>query len=957
MNKKFVSLEEVLRKKKKDNLSNIFPNEKLVSEKPTESPSALRIFLEEQINILEKEAECTERIPDDIFMSLQFTDGHTHHLLPSHNSAIEMVKDFLALEKISIPEIKENSVPEKNPIIFKNRQAIGDILMFTCAIRDFAQKFPDWPINVHSTVMHIWDNNPYLTRDLTPENAEIIEVGPSFLTNASNRDDRHFANAFRLSIEEKLGISIPQGAIKPDIWMTEEEISALPIVAPPYWIIVAGEKGDWTAKTYPFKRWEEFVQKHPEITFVQIGAKEHRHPHLSFPNVINLIGKTQDRDTGFRDLLKLFYHAEGSIGLVSFQMHLAAAFNLPCVVVAGAREPARFTRYPGHQYLCTDGCLPCAEKSACWHCDLEKRCKFVVEQDGQKFPKCVDIITVSDIDRAFMQYYQGKRLSLNSPRVPVLPNPIVKKEGAVIHKANPASRPKIDQTIPQQWGMEWGGGCITDLDYKFIKSIIETYQIKTVLEFGAGLSTLLFNQMGLEVDTYETSLSWIEKIRSFSPKANLFNWDGKDLEINKRYDLVFVDGPAGGQNREFSTQIASVISDKVIIHDAGREWEKKWQEKYLSESFELNSKGGHRCHFWLKKTSEKKQIVNESKPKIEFSSEKKIVTVVFNGRGEGGAERSTTWIMNRLAEKGFSVRYIHPGQQPSGTFRKQGNLEKIFTSNDLSLIKAPCDYLFLYTNDWVWEFDKEEVSNLFTDLEAKRKVLAVNFRIGKIGSVSWTQGWDQYLFLNSDLKSAFITNYFKGKSMNKYFSFKANVLPPPTDLTEFYKTIPDYSEDIKLIRHSSQNDSKYPKNFNDMVERILEEIPGSEIFLMPAPSFLRDFGERVHVYKKNIIPINEFLKLGNCFWYILPEGYTEGAGKVIMEAQASGLPVIADNHSGPKEWVREQTGFLCNSFDDHLLSIRKMGPYTRELFGRNSRNFAKDTYDPEKWVNYILGEN
>jgi hypothetical protein len=51
-------------------------------------------------------------------MSLQFTDGHTHHLLPNHNSAIEMVKDFLALEKISIPEIKEDPIQEKKANYF-----------------------------------------------------------------------------------------------------------------------------------------------------------------------------------------------------------------------------------------------------------------------------------------------------------------------------------------------------------------------------------------------------------------------------------------------------------------------------------------------------------------------------------------------------------------------------------------------------------------------------------------------------------------------------------------------------------------------------------------------------------------------------------------------------------------------------------------------------------------------
>ena len=932
--------------------------QKIENKKSFKRDKRILQFLSEQADLLANEPECKGRIPDDIFLSLRFTDGHIHHLTPEHIPPIEMIKDFLALENTSLEEISKIPVKEptinKRPIIFKNRQAIGDILMFSCAIRDFAKKYPDWPINVSSTVMHLWDNNPYIDRTLTPENAEIVEIGPGFLTNASNRDDRHFANAFRLSIEEKLKISIPQGPICPDIWMTKEEISAKPIVEPPYWIIVAGEKGDWTAKTYPFARWEEFVNMHPEITFVQIGASEHRHPHLDFPNVVNLIGKTQDRNTGFRDLLKLFYHAEGSMGLVSFQMHLAAAFNLPCVTIAGAREPARFTRYPGHQYLCTDGCLPCAERTACWHCDLEKTCKYIVEKDGQRFPQCVDIISVEDLNRAFLQYYTGGRLSPTRARIPVLPNPVQNVDEKKIHPT-PVAR-KLDQTIPGQWGMEWGGGSITDLDYAFLQSIIETYNIKTVLEFGTGLSTLLFNQLGLDVETYETNQGWIDKIKAFNPSAKVNLWNGKDLEINKEYDFVFVDGPAGGANREFSTRIASLVSNKIIVHDAGREFERQWQDKYLKGDFDLASKGGHRCHFWVKKTSEQKKLIFENKPKIEFLKEQKLVTVVFNGRGEGGAEKSTTWIMNRLIEKGINVRYIHPGPSPSGTFRKEGN-RKVHTTNNLDLIKEPCDALFLYSNDWVWEFPKDEVAEKFKDLQAKRKVLAVNYRIGKIGGVPWTQDWDQYLFLNSSLQEAFQINYFKAKTNESMFSFKTNVLPPPTDLEKFYQNEANYSGKLRLIRHNSQGDAKYPKNFNEIVKRILENVPEIEIHLMPGPSFLENFGDRVKVYQKNVPPVNEFLRNGNCFWYILPEGYTEGAGKVIMEAQASGLPCIVDNHSGPKEWVPGSVGMTCDNVDDHIVAIEVMSAeYTRKMFGQRAKDFAKETYNPENWITKILGE-
>jgi ADP-heptose:LPS heptosyltransferase len=62
---------------------------------------------------------------------------------------------------------------------------------------------------------------------------------------------------------------------------------------------------------------------------------------------------------------------KGLLGLVSMHMHLSAAFNNPCVVLAAGREPASFTQYYGHQYIQNNGALPCVETKACWACKLE----------------------------------------------------------------------------------------------------------------------------------------------------------------------------------------------------------------------------------------------------------------------------------------------------------------------------------------------------------------------------------------------------------------------------------------------------------------------------------------------------------------------------------------------------------------------------------------------------------
>lgn len=955
----------------------------------------IKKMLLEEAEGFSKNPEFKNRIPEDIIIHVKFTDGHIHSVYPNTDIAKELT--ISAMEDLQIGALREKKIKLPKRIIFHNRQALGDILMMTCAVRDFKKAYPEIQVKVESTAMHIWDYNPNICREKwfgvldakentkeiiaqsTKENKPIrLYIGPSKGTNASNRLDKHFANAYRMSIEDILNIKIAQGPIRPDIYMTEEEYNRKLIIKPPYWLITAGEKGDWTCKTFPFQKWQEVIEKLPEITFVQLGSSGHRHPELKGENVINYIGKTQDRNMGIRDLFNLFLNCEGSLGLVSFQMHLAAAFNKPCIVIAGAREPVWFTRYPGQQYMASDGCLPCTvknndEPTACWFCKLE-RCLQKRLYFNQEVPKCLDIFSSDDIVNKIKRYYDGGRLSWNktigrSKLINIIKNSVIKKE-------------KTKEIRKSEYGIEFGGSSVTDKDWDFIQETIEKYRVEKVLEFGAGLSTLLLNLiMNRKPITYETNINWIKKIKDINENCDIRKWDGITFRdcFEKSFDLAFVDGPAGGENREESIKIASKLAKIVIIHDAGRAPERKWQDKYLKNKFHFESKGGHRCHLWRKAIDVKEKVVCEkwceedptldkpsnisSKPieskdiksikereiTCQTKNEQRILRILFNGKGEGGAERSTVWIMNKFIEKGWKVQYYSPNLQPSGAFRKEGSRDIEF--NNMKVVEERSDILLLYTNDWCWEFKTPEVRHLIQPLEAGRKVMAINYRLGSIGTTAalWTKGWDGYIFLNSSLKESFLERT----------SGNTVVLPPPTDLTEYLKSQVNYSGNLRLVRHSSQGDAKYPKNFNEVAERILGEIPEVEIFLMPAPSFLSEElqrNDRVHTFKRNKPEVKEFLKYGNVFWYFLPEGYHDQGPKVIMEAQASGLPVIADNHSGARDRIVEGTGYLCNNLDEHIVAMKKlMLSRHREYQGIKAKEYAKEKYDPENWITEILG--
>lgn len=307
-------------------------------------------------------------------------------------------------------------------LLLENRQAPGDLLVMSTALRALHQTYPGvYQTYVASTCPAIWFNNPHVITDNNTGHAKYFKVGYSAGINTSNQTYGHFASGFTYDIATRVGRPIKLFDLRPHVVLNSE--GPLPGLNPnDYWVIMAGGKKDFTAKLWGSSRWQVVVDKSPHIRWVQAGSRGTNSIQTKLSGVVDLIGKTS-----FREFLRLVAHSRGVVCHVTSGMHAAAAFNKPCVVVAGGREPWWWEAYNQttwelncvtpvpedfvpHAYLHTIGDLSCCSRGGCWRSGIgEKKssnCINVVKE-VERVPRCLATITPQQVLNAVSDYESG----------------------------------------------------------------------------------------------------------------------------------------------------------------------------------------------------------------------------------------------------------------------------------------------------------------------------------------------------------------------------------------------------------------------------------------------------------------------------------------------------------------------------------------------------------------------
>jgi len=309
-------------------------------------------------------------------------------------------------------------------LILKCGLATGDIVMLTAAVRDLHRCYPGrFATDVRTACPDLWENNPYIT-PLSADDSGVEQIDCSYpLINRCEHTPSHCLHGFVEFLNQRLHLAVKPTDFRGDIHLSDQEKAWYSQVHEaagedtPFWIVSAGGKYDVTIKWWETERYQQVVNHFGgRILFVQVGQTGHHHPKLD--GVLDLRGQTS-----LRELIRLVYHSQGVLCSVTALMHLAAAVETrkgrpvhrPCVVVAGGREPAHWEAYPHHQFIHTNGVLPCCANHGCW------RDRTVRLRDGDKRDKagrrcldvvdglahCMDLITPAEVIRRIELYFSG----------------------------------------------------------------------------------------------------------------------------------------------------------------------------------------------------------------------------------------------------------------------------------------------------------------------------------------------------------------------------------------------------------------------------------------------------------------------------------------------------------------------------------------------------------------------
>jgi hypothetical protein len=274
---------------------------------------------------------------------------------------------------------------------------VGDVLMCTPALRELKLKNP-------ATYVRFYTNYPTLVRGL-PYIDEVLAFDrhPEGILILQYEDALPPQTHIARIIGDNLGLSIRD--VRPDCVIDRGAVKRFReswgILPRPH-IVVQRRASRWTPnKDWPEEYWVELVNNLSRRTGVIEIGNEISKRKVSLKNYIDL----RDR-TSLEELVAVIAAADVFVGPISGPVHIAAAADVPAVVIIGGYEHPKNTSYMEHVNLYT--ALSCAP---CW---LRKPCPYKL--------KCLKVIRPSTVESAVWAAWAKRTNASGYDDIDVEPN-------------------------------------------------------------------------------------------------------------------------------------------------------------------------------------------------------------------------------------------------------------------------------------------------------------------------------------------------------------------------------------------------------------------------------------------------------------------------------------------------------------------------------------------------------
>jgi len=200
---------------------------------------------------------------------------------------------------------------------------------------------------------------------------------------------------------------------------------------------------------------------------------------------------------------------------------------------------------------------------------------------------------------------------------------------------------------------------------------------------------------------------------------------------------------------------------------------------------------------------------------------------------------------------------------------------------------------------------------------------------------------------------------------------KIRVIPTPVDLSKFIYCSPDkvrnlrkkVNENWKTIINVGRNDPA--KDYRTLLKviKIVREKYGKLAFWQIGAKIKLDdniiFGENMKLSSIGKISQDKLTNYYHASDIYVSSSRHESFGKVLIEAMAAGLPVVATATTGSKDIVQEGiNGFLVPVGDSEALARKILfllnNPKEAKKIGANGRKFVKEKFDYQKLIEEII---